>query len=374
MSQSESFVLAYGNSAGWDFQALRAVFQLCDMAHIDPTIVCDERMAEVISLNRPYNLVVVGNRTPVSDQLMLHLARDCEAPVKLLRFSEVANFLQDNFNIQSGPCGKPYPSRSAYLSSLGGRKISAWKGLETMSGKRSAYLASVGGRRGSYTEQIFEISNEIEDKFGNGFNAVFIVVCYDKPRSDSAMTESEQYLEGRRQSLLIDDIATVCAELQQKAISKGSGSFPVFISFQYGDIEQERARADAASSRQGCPYGIKFLKDLDLNDGFGQQLVALSAIKNHALIHGQPSLSFGNASTYLHLIGSLGYFDHSVVALHAYPIADALKDDRRYWLELNDLIGGYHVYQQKTPGDWGAVFTASSEKLSALLGLEAGCI
>ncbi len=350
MSQSESFVLAYENSAGWDFQALRGVFQLCDRAHIDPTIICDERMAEVISLNRSYRLVTVPNRSNVSNQLLQSVALDCgESPVKVLRFSEVAKFLQDNFSIPIGPCGKPYPIRSAYLNSSCGRKV-------------------------SYYEQLSAITGEVKEAFGSSFSAVFIVVCYDKPRSDIALTESEQFLEGRRQSLLIDDVAAVCAALQEKALRKGGGVFPVFLSFQYGDIEQERARAKDSSSRQGCLYGIKFLNFLDLNNGFGQQLAALSAIKDHAVIHGLPSLSFGNASTYLHLIASVGYFADSVVALHAYPIADTLKDDRRYWLELNDFIGGYHVYQQKTPGDWGAVFSNCSARLSALLGLEEGGI
>ncbi|MDX1985704.1 MAG: hypothetical protein SFV17_03360 [Candidatus Obscuribacter sp.] len=350
MSQSKSLVLAYGNSAGWDFQALRAVFQLCDMASIDPTIICDERMAEVISLNRAYKLVTVPNRAAVSDEMMQSVALECgESLVELLRFSQVANLLQSRFNIPAGPCGRPFPIRSAYLNPLRGQKV-------------------------SYFEQLNAIAGEVKESFGDSFNAVFVVVCYDKPRSDSALTESEQYLEGRRQSLLIDDIALVCADLQKKALSKNRGLFPVFLSFQYGDIDLESARAEEASSRQGCPYGIKFLKFLDLNNGFSQQVAALSAIKDRAMVHGLPSLSFGNASTYLHLIGTVGYFDHSVVALHAYPIADALKDDRRYWLELNDLIGGYHVYQQETPGEWGAVFSACSEKLSALLALEGGCI
>jgi hypothetical protein len=340
VSQSDHVTFTYDNSTGWDYQALRAVFELGDWLTTPPTIVADERMCEVVAFNRPnYALVSLPNRTPVNQEI-LRTVQALYQNTRVFRFADVAAHLTLQFGTRLAPANKPWPAKVKYLDAPHERIL-------------------------FYASQLENIATAIQMTYGSQKRVAFVATCYDKPRSDMGLTEEQQFTEGRRQTLLVDDIAAICAHAQRSAF-QSQRIFPVFVSFQYGDKQQEAERAARASASQSCPTPIVFLDELDLNNGFLDQIAALLAMQQFAQKHQSFCIALGNASTYQHLVGAVGYFDASIVALHNFALESA-KDDREYWLTLGRSIPGCHAYQQQHEGDWAPVLQSMKDKLTQLL-------
>jgi hypothetical protein len=218
----------------------------------------------------------------------------------------------------------------------------------------------------SSSEQLVKNYKDFLDKLASHHNyiVVFAIVSGFKPLSDVGRTLDEQKLEGYRQTYPFEEIAEVLKFVQDSLLNKGIAVVP--ISAQYGEPNEIELLLEKVSQDKGLKFPIKTLRDIDWSDKPEQQAAFFKAIHERACNLRIPSVSFGNASTYQHLIiAATGGFHMSAVALDSY-YKDISKDGRPYWRDLgNGGLPGLKVFQQKLdePGNWKPVTQAMQKYL-----------
>lgn len=178
-----------------------------------------------------------------------------------------------------------------------------------------------------------------------------IIVSGLKPESDEGGDDKRKRIEaGRRQTFPFENIASV--------IHRVENDFPDYamlpISVQYGDPEELQALFDEISTNASLRQGIWLPKTVDWNNDFLNQAKFIASIQTYCRQNNLPTISVGNASTYLHLILALGGFDHSLVAHDSEQDPKAIQN-RKYWRNVAlQNICGVKVFTQMddNPGDW----------------------
>ena len=211
----------------------------------------------------------------------------------------------------------------------------------------------------SYRSFLNDLASEYE-----GYKVVYAVVSGLKPISDIGETPSEQQLEGLRQTYPFEEIAKVLNEIEEPLAEENIAL--VAISAQYGDPEEIGDVVQRVNQENNLKFPIQFLDFVDWSDRPEQQAAMFKAIHGRAYDLGLPSVAFGNASTYQHLIiASTGGFDINAIAIDSYYKAPH-KDGRIYWQELgNGELPGLKVFQQEadSPGSWNSVTKQFKEYL-----------
>ncbi|XZN96730.1 MAG: hypothetical protein ACM65K_28545 [Microcoleus sp.] len=212
------------------------------------------------------------------------------------------------------------------------------------------------------TNDLVRSYREILDKLAERYSSyivVFSVVSGLKPLSDIGRTPDEQKLEGERQTYPFEEIANVLKFLQAYFIEQRIAV--IAISAQYGNPKEIKQLFSKVNQDKYLKFPIETLEEIDWSNKPEQQAALFRAVHERACYMGLPSIAFGNASTYQHLIiAATGGFYLSAVALDSYA-KDSSRDGRPYWQELgNGELSGLKVFQQKSdaPGDWKPVSQA----------------
>jgi hypothetical protein len=105
---------------------------------------------------------------------------------------------------------------------------------------------------------------------------------------------------------------------------------------------------------------IRTFDDVDWTDNPLQQVAFYQAVKQVAR---QPTVTIGNASTYLHLmLGAVGTFEQMMVALHDAPVSSP-RDGRSYWEGVPAHVPQLSVFRQDAPGEWSYVSENITQRL-----------
>ncbi len=202
-----------------------------------------------------------------------------------------------------------------------------------------------------YRESLDGLSN-----FYNNHIVVFSVVSCLKPLSDVGRTPEEQKLEGSRQTYPFEEIADTLKFIQDSLIQEEVVF--IAISAQYGEPNSIKDLVDRVSKEKSLKFPIKIFEDIDWSNRPEQQAAFFRAIHERACDLKIPSVAFGNASTYQHLIiAATGGFHVSAVALDSYD-KPPIRDGRPYWKELSSgELPGLRAFQQDhdNPGNWKPV-------------------
>jgi hypothetical protein len=168
--------------------------------------------------------------------------------------------------------------------------------------------------------------DELSKCYGN-YLVLFSIVSGLKPLSDVGKTPEEQKLEGSRQTYPFEEIADILKFIQDSLIQKKVVF--IAISAQYGEPHGVRNLINKVNKDEALKFPIKVFEDIDWSDQPEQQAAFFRAIHERALDLEIPSVAFGNASTYQHLIiAATGGFHVSAVALDSYdkpPIRGCLR-------------------------------------------------
>jgi hypothetical protein len=192
---------------------------------------------------------------------------------------------------------------------------------------------------------------------------VFAVVSGLKPTSDVGEDAEQRLEEGRRQTYPLERIAEVANLLQRSLGNRGVALVPLCV--QYGDRTEIAAALAEIQAGQRLEHPLRLIEDIDWNDQPLQQAAFYAALRRYGAEHRSPVVTFGNASTYLHLIlAAVGGFGAMAVALHGYPLQHP-RDGRAYWEELASRSRNLRTFRQSTPGDWDEVTRAMCEHLEA---------
>lgn len=208
-------------------------------------------------------------------------------------------------------------------------------------------------------KNLIDIYLNILDEIAETYNDNLIVFCIVsglKPLSDVGITLEEQKLEGSRQTYPFEEIANVLKSVQDFFIQKKIAVIP--ISAQYGSREIIKPLIKKVSKDTCLRFPIKMLEEIDWSNRPEQQSAFFKAIHKRACDLGVPSVAFGNASTYQHLIiAATGGFHVNAIALDSYEKPPS-RDGRPYWQELgNGKLAGLKVFKQDcdNPGNWKCV-------------------
>ncbi len=197
--------------------------------------------------------------------------------------------------------------------------------------------------------------DELASKYGR-YKVVYAVVSGIKPISDVGESPDEQQLEGLRQTYPFEKIATVLSSIEDSLAKKNIAL--IAISTQYGQPEEVASIVRKVNQENNLRFPIQFLDFIDWSDNLEQQAAMFQAVHGRAYNLGLPSVAFGNASTYQHLIiAATGRFDISAIAINSY-YKPPQKDGRIYWKELGEgALPGLKVFQQRAdaPGNWDSV-------------------
>lgn len=203
--------------------------------------------------------------------------------------------------------------------------------------------------------------DELARNYSN-YTVVFSIVSGLKPLSDVGITIDEQKLEGYRQTYPFEEIANTLKSIQDSLIQEQIAVIP--ISAQYGNLRDIKQLIDKVGEAISLKFPIKIFEDIDWSNRPEQQAAFFRAVHERACDLGIPSVVFGNASTYQHLIiAATGGFHVSAVALDSYDKPPS-RDGRPYWRELgNGELPGLKVFQQESdnPGNWESA-TKSMQK------------
>lgn len=241
-----------------------------------------------------------------------------------------------------------------YSKGLGGAKLP------------SGFLKPNGKPYLNPPDQLVKTYRETLERLAGSYNntVVFSIVSGLKPLSDVGRNLDEQKLEGYRQTYPFEEIADVLKFVQDSLLNQGVAVIP--ISVQYGEPNEIEQLLEKVSQDKGLKFPIKVFKDIDWSDRPEQQAAFFKAVHERACDLGIPSISFGNASTYQHLIiAATGGFHVSAVALDSYT-KDISRDGRPYWKDLgNGGLPGLRVFQQNLddPGNWNPVTQAMQQYL-----------
>lgn len=203
----------------------------------------------------------------------------------------------------------------------------------------------------SYRSFLEDLASEYKS-----YKVVYAIVSGIKPISDIGETPSEQQLEGLRQTYPFEEVAKVLSEIEESLAKENIAL--IAISAQYGDPEEIRNVVQKVNKENNLKFPIQFLDFIDWSDRPEQQAAMFQAIQGRAHDLDLPSVAFGNASTYQHLIiASTGGFDINAIAIDSY-YKPPHKDGRIYWKEVGDgALPGLRVFQQEigNPGNWNSV-------------------
>jgi hypothetical protein len=200
-----------------------------------------------------------------------------------------------------------------------------------------------------------EFLNELSSCYDNRI-VVFAIVSGLKPLSDVGRTPKEQKLEGGRQTYPFQEIADILKFIQDSFIQEEVVF--IAISAQYGEPCSIRYLVERVSKDISLKFPIQVFEDVDWSDRPEQQAAFFRAIHERACDLRIPSVAFGNASTYQHLIiAATGGFHVSGVALDSYD-KPPVRDGRPYWKDLSrGELPGLRAFQQAhdNPGNWKPV-------------------
>jgi hypothetical protein len=217
------------------------------------------------------------------------------------------------------------------------------------------------------SESLIEFYRESLDELSKCYVnhlVLFSIVSGLKPLSDVGKTPEEQKLEGSRQTYPFEEIADILKFIQDSLIQEKVVF--IAISAQYGEPQGIRNLINKVNKNKVLKFPIKVFEDIDWSDKPAQQAAFFRAIHERALDLGIPSVAFGNASTYQHLIiAATGGFHVSAVALDSYD-KPPIRDGRPYWKELsNGELPGLRAFQQdhNNPGNWSSVTEAMKNYL-----------
>jgi len=167
--------------------------------------------------------------------------------------------------------------------------------------------------------------------------------------------------EGRRQTLPLDEVARICRGLQRSLLPHGYAFVPLCV--QYGPVSEVQRYLAEANGQIALHFPIVQLHDVDWTDLPHQQAAFYVAMREHASHSHVPSLAFGNASTYLHLIlAATGSFDLIAIALHNHQIQHA-RDGREYWEYVAAELPTVCCFRQQQPDQWSHVSEAIEQYL-----------
>jgi hypothetical protein len=216
-------------------------------------------------------------------------------------------------------------------------------------------------------ENSVEFYRKFLDKLSKCYDnhlVLFSIVSGLKPLSDVGKTPEEQKLEGSRQTYPFEEIADILKFIQDSLVQEEIVFIP--ISAQYGESHSIKNLIDRVSKDKSLRFPIKVLEDIDWSNRPEQQVAFFRAIHERARDLGIPSVAFGNASTYQHLIiAATGGFHVSAVALDSYD-KPPIRDGRPYWKELSSGgLPGLKAFQQdqNNPGHWESVTEAMKNYL-----------
>ncbi|MGC4086732.1 MAG: hypothetical protein QM756_02320 [Polyangiaceae bacterium] len=185
---------------------------------------------------------------------------------------------------------------------------------------------------------------------------VFAVVSGLKPKSDVGESQATRYEEGRRQTYPLEEIAQVARHVQDVTSPRGLAFVPLCV--QYGNRREVAEGVARVNQTCGLKYPIQVVDDVDWDASPHQQAACYAALKQFASESGVPTIAYGNASTYLHLIlASAGAFDAIAVALHGYPVEHP-RDGRAYLRELSEHLDWFQTFTQERAGSWDDVTVA----------------
>jgi len=208
-------------------------------------------------------------------------------------------------------------------------------------------------------ENLVGFYREFVDKLSKSYDnsiVIFSIVSGLKPLSDVGKTLEEQKLEGHRQTYPFEEIADTLKYIQDSLIREQVVF--VAISAQYGEPDSIKCLADKVSKDKSLKFPIEVFEDINWSDHPEQQAAFFRAVHERACDLRIPSVAFGNASTYQHLIiASTGGFHVSAVALDSYDKPPP-RDGRPYWKELSSgELPGLKSFQQDpdNPGNWRSV-------------------
>jgi hypothetical protein len=184
----------------------------------------------------------------------------------------------------------------------------------------------------------------------------FAVVSGLKPRSDVGESPSAQQEEGRRQSYPLEEIAAVAQQVQAALDPFGISFVP--LSVQYGLRDEVKAGLSRVNGAFALRYPIRVLESVDWDSAPHQQAACYVALQRFAAEQRLPTVAYGNASTYLHLLlAAAGHFDTMAVALHGYDVEHP-RDGRAYLTEVAEHLDCLTTFTQGTPGSWSDVSRA----------------
>lgn len=221
-----------------------------------------------------------------------------------------------------------------------------------------------------YLETAESLVNSYRDFLDNfavqykSYKVIYAIVSGVKPLSDVGETPDEQRLEGQRQTYPFEEIAKVLKEIQETLAQEKLALIP--ISAQYGSPVELSRLINQVNQAYRLKFPIQVLDFIDWSNKPEEQAAMYQAIHQRAHDLDLPSVAFGNASAYQHLIiAATGGFDVSAIAIDSYH-KPPHKDGRIYWKELGaGALPGLKVFQQEadSPGNWDSVTQAFKEYL-----------
>lgn len=320
-------------SLGYDFRDFELVLDFIkSKSNHQIFIYTDERNIPIFENSVPSNIRFEGYPKRLFSKEQLHDLgkKHCINSDKILCFSDLYPLVTDRDKLSSGFLK---PNGKAYLKP---------------------------------PENLVKTYKNTLEKLANNYNysVIFAIVSGLKPLSDVGRTLDEQKLEGYKQTYPFEEIAEVLKFIQNSLVNQGIALIP--ISAQYGEPTEIEQLMKQVSQDKELKFPIKTIKDIDWSDKPEQQAAFFKAVHERACDIGIPSVAFGNASTYQHLIiAATGGFHLSAVALDCY-YKDISRDGRPYWKDLgNDGLPGLRAFQQSfdNPGNWNSVTKAMQQYL-----------
>ena len=324
---STMFILHDSSSLGYDIRDFEVAKDFID-DHKDKKflIYTDQRNIEIFrtSLDDPKVIFEGYSKSQFSHEKLQELAEQYHLPnSQIIGFPQLYNQISNEFKLK---CGTLLPNPNPYL-------------------KPSKTLVS------SYVSFLDELASKYQ-----GYKVIYAIVSGIKPLSDVGETLDEQQLEGRRQTYPFEEIAKVLKGIQEELAQEKLALIP--ISSQYGDPEELSKLIKRINQENNLKFPIQVFDFIDWSDKPEQQAAMFQAIHQRAHALGLPSVAFGNAATYQHLIiAATGGFDINAIAIDSY-YKPPDKDGRIYWRELgNGALPGLKVFQQtvNSPGSWKSV-------------------
>ena len=329
------FILHDSSSLGYDIRDFEVAKDFIDSnvgKHF--LIYTDRRNIEIFSRSLKSGSVIFEgySKGKFSKKRLEDLVKQYQLPsAHLLRFSDLYSKKSERLKLDSGLLK---PSLFPYLSPP--------KSLVT-----------------SYRSFLKDLASDYE-----GFKVIYAIVSGVKSISDIGETPSRQKLEGLRQTYPFEEIAKVLSKLE-KPLEKEKIVL-IAISAQYGDPVKIEDVVRNVNQENNLKFPIQFLDFVDWSDKPEQQAAMFRAIHERANELDLPSVAFGNASTYQHLIiASTGGFSINAIAVDSY-YKSPHKDGRIYWKELGDgALPGLRVFQQAvdSPRNWDSVTKQFNEHL-----------